>query len=352
MGDELLCHCSYLGPEFKDAAGEGPEEGTETQRGGSRGEGLYPGLYISGAVFPGLKGHDQYSYWVLKVHDQYSLVLKVHDQYSLVLKCQPPIGSSIHPRSVSPNEWLGEKDFTEACEHSLSQMENSHKQLLSELQRHHEWEIQRLRQEKDQLLAEETAATASVIDAIRAAHKEELQREVEKARTFQHGGSSTNEMIRRQHQSDMEALRRELQTLSERYSQKCLEIGALNQAASERDRELQKYQQEVKELLRQNQASVVVTTVVDPEKTKILAHKRAQKSGPGSVPHPLAFQSLSVGGDEDVHQLQGRLISSTFLRDLFKMSNSKGGRSRPPTSSSSALVTYFACSSCNSKLPS
>ncbi|CAJ0950626.1 unnamed protein product [Ranitomeya imitator] len=36
-------------------------------------------------------------------------------------------------------------------------------------------------------------------------------------------------------------------------------------------------------------------------RTKILAHKRAQKSGPGSVPHPLAHQSLSVGGDEDVH---------------------------------------------------
>ncbi|CAJ0939580.1 unnamed protein product [Ranitomeya imitator] len=28
------------------------------------------------------------------------------------LLCQPPIGSSIHPRSVSPNDWLGEKDFT------------------------------------------------------------------------------------------------------------------------------------------------------------------------------------------------------------------------------------------------
>ncbi|CAJ0928853.1 unnamed protein product [Ranitomeya imitator] len=27
-------------------------------------------------------------------------------------KCQPPSGSSIHPWSVSPNEWLGEKDFT------------------------------------------------------------------------------------------------------------------------------------------------------------------------------------------------------------------------------------------------
>ncbi|CAJ0941249.1 unnamed protein product [Ranitomeya imitator] len=29
------------------------------------------------------------------------------------LQCQPPIGSSIHPWSVSPNKWLGEKDFTE-----------------------------------------------------------------------------------------------------------------------------------------------------------------------------------------------------------------------------------------------
>lgn len=141
----------------------------------------------------------------------------------------------------------------EACEHNLSHMESSHKQLLSELQRHHEWEIQRLRQEKDQLLAEEAAATASVIEAMRAAHKEELQREVEKARTFHHGGSSANEMLRRQHQSDMEALRRELQTVSERYSQKCLEIGALNQAASERERELHRCQQEGQELLRQNQ---------------------------------------------------------------------------------------------------
>ncbi|CAJ0938468.1 unnamed protein product [Ranitomeya imitator] len=56
-----------------------------------------------------------------------------------------------------------------------------------------------------------------------------------------------------------------------------------------------------------------------PNRTKILAHKRAQKSGPGSVPHPLAFQSLSVGGDEDVHQLQGRLISSMFFLRLVRL---------------------------------
>ncbi|CAJ0955695.1 unnamed protein product, partial [Ranitomeya imitator] len=44
--------------------------------------------------------------------------------------CQPPGGSSIHPWSVSPNEWLGEKDFTaqtltvwrQADKHSVPRM--------------------------------------------------------------------------------------------------------------------------------------------------------------------------------------------------------------------------------------
>ncbi|CAJ0950959.1 unnamed protein product, partial [Ranitomeya imitator] len=76
-------------------------------------------------------------------------------------------------------------------------------------------------------------------------------------------------------------------------------------------------------------------------RTKILAHKRAQKSGPGSVPHPLAFQSLSVGGDEDVHQLQGRLISSTFLRipRPFRPRVIPPSQAGPPLSQSVADLT-------------
>lgn len=49
----------------------------------------------------------------------------------------------------------------EACERSLAAMESSHQQVMEELQRHHERELQRLQQEKEWLLAEETAATAS-----------------------------------------------------------------------------------------------------------------------------------------------------------------------------------------------
>lgn len=49
----------------------------------------------------------------------------------------------------------------EACERSLAEMESSHQQVMEQLQRHHERELQRLQQEKEWLLAEETAATAS-----------------------------------------------------------------------------------------------------------------------------------------------------------------------------------------------
>lgn len=45
-------------------------------------------------------------------------------------------------------------------------MESSHQQVMEELQRHHERELQRLQQEKEWLLAEETAATASGEDPV------------------------------------------------------------------------------------------------------------------------------------------------------------------------------------------
>lgn len=54
----------------------------------------------------------------------------------------------------------------------------------------------------------------------------------------------------------MAALKRELQVLSEQYSQKCLEIGALTQQAEEREHTLRRCQQEGQELLRHNQVSL------------------------------------------------------------------------------------------------
>lgn len=49
-------------------------------------------------------------------------------------------------------------------------MESSHQQVMEELQRHHERELQRLQQEKEWLLAEETAATASGEGPVQEGH--------------------------------------------------------------------------------------------------------------------------------------------------------------------------------------
>ncbi|KFQ48012.1 TRIO and F-actin-binding protein, partial [Nestor notabilis] len=141
----------------------------------------------------------------------------------------------------------------EACERSLAAMESSHQQVMEELQRHHQRELERLRQEKERLLAEEAAATAAAIEALKKAHREEMNKELCRTRSFQQC-SSVSDALQKQHQLDVESLKRELQVLSEQYSQKCLEIGELTQKAEEREQTLQHCQQEGKELLRKNQA--------------------------------------------------------------------------------------------------
>ncbi|XP_010004131.1 PREDICTED: TRIO and F-actin-binding protein [Chaetura pelagica] len=140
----------------------------------------------------------------------------------------------------------------EACERSLAEMESSHQQVMEELQRHHQRELERLRQEKERLLAEEAAATAAAIEALKKAHREEMNKELGRSRSFQQCGS-ISDALQKQHQLDIDSLKRELQVLSEQYSQKCLEIGELTQQAEEREQTLLRCQQEGKELLRKNQ---------------------------------------------------------------------------------------------------
>ncbi|KAF7240627.1 TRIO and F-actin-binding protein [Varanus komodoensis] len=142
----------------------------------------------------------------------------------------------------------------EACERSLAEMETSHQQVMAELRRHHRQEMEQLQKEKERLLFEEAAATAAAIEALKKAHREELNKELSRTRSFQKGVLDSD-ALHQQHRSDVESLKRELQVLSEQYSQKCLEIGNLMQKAEEQEQLLQRCQQEGKELLRQNQAS-------------------------------------------------------------------------------------------------
>nr|XP_009936104.1 PREDICTED: TRIO and F-actin-binding protein [Opisthocomus hoazin] len=140
----------------------------------------------------------------------------------------------------------------EACERSLAEMESSHQQVMEELQRHHQRELERLRAGEGSLIPHLPLSPSAAIEALKKAHREEMNKELGRTRSFQQCGS-VPDALQKQHQLDVDSLKRELQVLSEQYSQKCLEIGELTQKAEEREQTLLRCQQEGKELLRKNQ---------------------------------------------------------------------------------------------------
>uniref|UniRef100_A0A1A8JBP4 Zgc:175222 n=4 Tax=Nothobranchius kuhntae TaxID=321403 RepID=A0A1A8JBP4_NOTKU len=146
-----------------------------------------------------------------------------------------------------------EKDKLKAvCERGLAAMEECHRKVVEELRRLHQQEVERLLVEKDQLLEEESAATATAIEAIQNAHRVELQREVQRRRQSENGNTQLEE-IHRQHREELASIQRELGVLSQQFSLKCLEIRHLVQALDAERRALCQCQQENQDLRSRNQ---------------------------------------------------------------------------------------------------
>ncbi|XP_075879715.1 LOW QUALITY PROTEIN: TRIO and F-actin binding protein b [Nelusetta ayraudi] len=141
------------------------------------------------------------------------------------------------------------------CGHSLAAMERAHRQALAELQRQHERQAAALEGEKERLLREEAAATARVMEALKKKHKEELEREAEKAERLS-GGALDSHTLKAQQQEESRAFQRELAGLSERYSQKCLELNRAEQSNGEREREISRKERDMEQLRKENQASL------------------------------------------------------------------------------------------------
>ncbi|XP_031430626.1 golgin subfamily A member 4 isoform X2 [Clupea harengus] len=123
----------------------------------------------------------------------------------------------------------------------ISSMEESHRRVLEDLRRQHHREVERLKEERDNLLQEETSATISAIEAMRKAHVAEL----EKTQRRQHSRANTDE--------ELHCLDRELEVLSEQYSHKCLENRQLSRAIEAERQALNISQRENQELQTQNQ---------------------------------------------------------------------------------------------------
>ncbi|XP_066544896.1 early endosome antigen 1 isoform X2 [Amia ocellicauda] len=146
-----------------------------------------------------------------------------------------------------------QKDFENlkaTCERGFTAMEETHQKVIEDIQRQHQREVCKLLEERERLLAEETAATIAAIEAMKNAHREELEKN---QRSQISGMSSDIDELRRQYDEELRSIYRELEVLSEQYSQKCLENAHLAQALEAERQALRQCQRENQELNAHNQ---------------------------------------------------------------------------------------------------
>uniref|UniRef100_A0A3Q1IX90 PH domain-containing protein n=1 Tax=Anabas testudineus TaxID=64144 RepID=A0A3Q1IX90_ANATE len=136
------------------------------------------------------------------------------------------------------------------CERGFAAMEETHQKVIEDLHRQHQREISKLMEERERLLAEETAATIAAIEAMKNAHKEELEKT---QRSQLSGLNSDIDELRLQYEEELQSIQRELEVLSEQYSQKCLENAHLSQALEAERQALRQCQRENQELNAHNQ---------------------------------------------------------------------------------------------------
>ncbi|KAL4647871.1 TRIO and F-actin-binding protein-like isoform X1 [Arapaima gigas] len=137
-----------------------------------------------------------------------------------------------------------------SCGRSLEAMERAHREALDELQRQHVREVKDLQGGRDRLLQEETQATVQALEALKMALREELEEEVARARRLCGGATDLQSL---QIQSETQVLQRELDDLSEQYSQKCLELNRAQKSIKEREQEISRRLMEVEQLKKENQ---------------------------------------------------------------------------------------------------
>ncbi len=112
--------------------------------------------------------------------------------------------------------------------------------------------------EKERALAEETQATLAALDAMRKAHEAEVQREIARfkeeflSQVAARQAPAQREMTPNREQ-EMEEIRRQILSLSEKYSHKCLESAALEQKVSSLSQQMAVSQRQILDLDSRNQ---------------------------------------------------------------------------------------------------
>ncbi|XP_072550186.1 uncharacterized protein [Salminus brasiliensis] len=126
-----------------------------------------------------------------------------------------------------------------AYEQGFTLLKESHQKFTEDLLLKHQQDQERLQEENERLLAEEAAATLTVIEAMKRAHSSEMERVLQKANWEKSSGDTSIAEILKNHSEELESVQRELDALSKQYSQKCLESVHLTQALEAERKALQ-----------------------------------------------------------------------------------------------------------------
>ncbi|XP_070684660.1 TRIO and F-actin-binding protein-like [Pempheris klunzingeri] len=138
------------------------------------------------------------------------------------------------------------------CRARLEAMEVAHQKALQDMQEKHVRELRELEEQRDGMIQDERQVAAKAMEVLRAAQREELEREVEKARRLA-GGDAHVDTSHRGLMPQADVSHSELDVLSEHYSQKCLELSRTEQSGKVRETELGRKERELEQLRRENQ---------------------------------------------------------------------------------------------------
>lgn len=142
------------------------------------------------------------------------------------------------------------------CEKGLAAMDASHKKVVSELESRHQKDLENLMDEREKALADEAHATAIALEAVRKAHSEELQRQVQKFKdefVLKMNKRFETEAFKKCYESDLSNVKYEILSMTEKYSVKCLENATLQEKLEVMSQQLKSTTTQVVELLAKNQ---------------------------------------------------------------------------------------------------
>ncbi|XP_073762300.1 TRIO and F-actin-binding protein isoform X2 [Danio rerio] len=133
------------------------------------------------------------------------------------------------------------------CALRLQQMEEEHRERLKEIHEQHERERRDMETEKQRLLQEEAKNTLQAMEALRKTHQEEIER------LKGHGGEELTDPSIKQQLHESLSLQRELDGLSQRYSQQCVELNRIQSGTDERDGQIRQKERDMEQLRMENQ---------------------------------------------------------------------------------------------------